>query len=113
MTMTRLIPFGLLMVGLASAAALSAVVTGVAQVTHPALAAVSGQAMWAFVGLFLFGLCTFAADRAQAVAPHRVCSYCRTSVPETQGYICAGQRFACDTCCASDVRAIVLPQEAA
>lgn len=113
MILPRVLPFGLLMVGLASAATLSAVVTGTAQTFLPPLAAVSGQAMWAFVGLFLAGLCALAADRAKAVAPHRVCSYCRTSVPETQGYICAGQRFACDTCCGSDVRAIVLPREVA
>jgi hypothetical protein len=104
---------GRLLRGLAVAYVALALVTGVAQLSAPAVAPITGAAMWACAVLAAIVVIRFAVARAQAVAPHRVCSYCRTSVPETQGYICAGQRFACDACCASDVRAIVLPREVA
>jgi hypothetical protein len=84
---------GMLMVLGAGAAVLSgfARYAGMDEVANLGLSVMFGAAL-------LLLLAVFAGWAAEQPA-FRVCSYCGESVPETDGYACAGERFACEDCC--------------
>lgn len=76
----------------------SAGIAGVAwSFDHPDIAA-EAQRLWVIASV----LCVLAfvwLGVTQAPTVYRTCHYCGEEVPETQGYPCAGGRFACDECC--------------
>jgi hypothetical protein len=53
------------------------------------------------------------ATWAQRQPVYHVCYWCRESKRASEGFMCAGDRFACGDCCTGNSRVIPLPGQSA